>query len=113
MDEFDEIRKKLRDDLNEISERNEGVRDVIRRKDPAGNLSFEEQGAEGEFDDVMESLGDRTRGELIRIWDALQRIERGTYGQCSQCGRKIALERLKAMPSTELCVECAAKMEAG
>ena len=30
---------------------------------------------------------------------------------CEQCGRKIPKERLKAIPSTVLCVRCAAESE--
>lgn len=39
------------------------------------------------------------------ILDALSRIEKGTYGVCEVCGKKIAEARLEADPSATTCVE--------
>lgn len=111
MDEHSEMREKLKAELAEIVERDEEVRRAMRRKDPAGNLSFEDLGVESEFDDVFDSLGDRSRTELLDVWNAIQRMDRGTYGTCSQCGRKISVERLQALPATEYCIECASQLE--
>jgi RNA polymerase-binding protein DksA len=44
---------------------------------------------------------------LIAIDAALQRIEVGTYGICSNRGEPIAEERLEALPWTDLCIDCA------
>ncbi len=43
--------------------------------------------------------------------DALQRIEHGTYGFCSECGNLIDKERLEAVPHAHQCVQC--KMKKG
>lgn len=40
------------------------------------------------------------------ITAALKRIDEGTYGKCERCGRDIPMERLEAIPTTSLCVEC-------
>jgi DnaK suppressor protein len=37
---------------------------------------------------------------------ALARIDNGTYGRCQSCGAEIPAERLDAVPTTTLCVEC-------
>lgn len=42
-------------------------------------------------------------GEVL---DALQRIERGTYGNCENCGRAIIEERLELLPYTRYCTPC-------
>jgi RNA polymerase-binding transcription factor DksA len=42
----------------------------------------------------------------IRLKDALERVQQGTYGLCLRCGRTIPRERLAAVPETHLCVEC-------
>jgi RNA polymerase-binding transcription factor DksA len=44
--------------------------------------------------------------ELREIDDAKTRIDAGTYGDCVDCGRKIAPERLFAQPSARRCVVC-------
>lgn len=41
--------------------------------------------------------------------EALQRIEEGTYGICTDCGQKISPERLEIMPTAALCKSCQAK----
>jgi RNA polymerase-binding protein DksA len=47
------------------------------------------------------------RSMLDDINGALQRIQEGTFGECLGCGTAIAEERLKAIPFTPLCIECA------
>ena len=46
-------------------------------------------------------------GELIQISRAIERIENGTYGNCSDCGGQIAEERLIAIAYAELCIRFA------
>ncbi len=52
-------------------------------------------------------LVDNLHNQLESIDHALQRVEDGTYGICSECGEKIAVERLEARPEATLCVKCA------
>ena len=47
------------------------------------------------------------------IDEALGRIEDGTYGQCSRCGKPLDEERLKAMPTAKYDAECQAAIEVG
>ncbi|OGP95978.1 MAG: hypothetical protein A2V53_03120 [Deltaproteobacteria bacterium RBG_19FT_COMBO_56_10] len=56
-------------------------------------------------------LGDRDREKLSEIEDALERLKDSTYGTCEECGEPIAEPRLRALPSTRVCVECMSKME--
>ncbi|MCX7842018.1 MAG: TraR/DksA C4-type zinc finger protein [Clostridia bacterium] len=44
---------------------------------------------------------------LNEIDEALHRIDEGTFGKCALCGKDIGLERLEALPYTEVCIECA------
>lgn len=47
-----------------------------------------------------------------RITEALERMDKGKYGSCEDCGREIDLERLEALPYTTLCFECQREEEA-
>jgi RNA polymerase-binding transcription factor len=49
-----------------------------------------------------ETLESRT---LIQVQDALKRIEAGTYGKCTACGRQIEAARLEAIPWAAYCLE--------
>lgn len=44
-----------------------------------------------------------THGEVGR---ALARIDEGSYGKCERCGKEIPAERLQAIPTAELCIDC-------
>lgn len=43
---------------------------------------------------------------LRMVEDALDRINRGTFGKCEFCGKEIEEERLEAVPFTNLCIYC-------
>jgi DnaK suppressor protein len=47
------------------------------------------------------------RSILDEINVALTRLDDGTFGKCTECGRPIADERLKAIPYASTCVGCA------
>jgi RNA polymerase-binding protein DksA len=53
------------------------------------------------------TLEDNEEHLLAAIDAALTRIDDGTYGTCTNCGRQIAIERLEALPWAELCIDCA------
>lgn len=42
---------------------------------------------------------------LEQVRDALLRIENGSYGKCTVCGRQIEPARLEAIPWTPYCLE--------
>jgi len=46
---------------------------------------------------------------LQAIEEALQRLDRGLYGVCRDCGEPIAEARLKAIPWTRVCITCKEK----
>jgi DnaK suppressor protein len=55
---------------------------------------------------VFERLGDTELRELERIGEALDRLDRGTYGRCIVCGHRIASARLFALPEADRCITC-------
>jgi DnaK suppressor protein len=56
------------------------------------------------------TLADNEAQLLAKIDAALRRIEDGTYGTCTNCGRPISLERLEARPWADLCIDCARQL---
>lgn len=57
--------------------------------------------------DGARRLIESVRADLIRTERAIERIDSGTYGQCTSCGKAIGVERLTAIPEAELCTGCA------
>lgn len=56
-------------------------------------------------------LRDRDRKLMGKIQQALERLEAGTFGLCSACGRTIGAARLRARPVTDLCIACKTEAE--
>lgn len=57
------------------------------------------------------ALDDHESKELAAVDAALQRIENGSYGQCTTCGSTIPPARLQAAPQAERCIACQEKAE--
>ena len=51
------------------------------------------------------------RQRLAAIDAALARVEKGSYGDCEECGEPISPARLAARPEARLCIECKAAGE--
>jgi RNA polymerase-binding transcription factor len=56
---------------------------------------------------ASEALQEETlESDMLRlVRDALHRIEDGTYGKCTACGRPIEAARLEAIPWAAYCLE--------
>jgi len=48
---------------------------------------------------------------LEEVQDALRRMEDGSYGKCTVCGREIEPARLEAIPWTPYCLEDQEKLD--
>ena len=51
-------------------------------------------------------IKDRERKLILKVKEALDRIDNGTFGICESCGRPISEKRLMVRPITTLCIEC-------
>ncbi len=54
---------------------------------------------------------DRQRKLISKIYEALERIERGEYGYCEETGEPIGIKRLEARPVATLSVEAQERHE--
>jgi RNA polymerase-binding protein DksA len=63
-----------------------------------------------ELDEGLEENADHLLGEIDA---ALARIEEGTYGLCTSCGKPIGRERLEALPYATLCIDDKRALESG
>ena len=67
------------------------------------------------FDDRAQAISERNdefamneheTAELGDIEAALERMDAGTYGQCTDCGVSIPPARLNAYPTAKRCIDC-------
>lgn len=60
---------------------------------------------------MTQATQERRRKALARTRIALQRVESGDYGLCTECDEEIDPRRLEFDPSVLLCIACASKAE--
>ncbi len=56
-------------------------------------------------------IRDRERKLIMKMREAIQRIDEGTFGVCENCGGPISEKRLLARPVTTQCIDCKTKEE--
>jgi RNA polymerase-binding protein DksA len=76
--------------------------------DHLADLASETHDREVEYG--LEENGDEV---VLEIDAALKRIDDGTYGSCTACGKSIGKERLEARPWATLCIDDQRRLELG
>lgn len=96
-------RRKTEEEIKKI-EKEDPFSDTDRLLDNASSDSdVKEQYGHARVTAIKREL-ERT---LVRIKKTLARIGLGNYGFCEKCGKMIDTDRLAAMPTAELCIDCA------
>ena len=54
-------------------------------------------------------LVDSIKTMLDDVDHAMAKLDEGTYGTCSECGKSISAARLQARPASNYCVDCKSK----
>ena len=57
-------------------------------------------------------IRDRERKLLTKVEEALERVEKKTFGYCENCGSEIGEDRLLIRPVTTYCIICKETLEA-
>jgi DnaK suppressor protein len=111
---LEKLRSRLRGDLNQMTD------EALRRNatNNSGNLSnvplhMADVGTENYDQEFTLELIENEQETLDLVNQAIDRIVRGTYGQCMECGAPIPKSRLQAIPYTKHCIDCARKTESG
>ena len=82
---------------------------TLRESQPSGVMDFEERSLDAEEERVGLSLLELTSQTVQGIETALQRLEAGAFGKCSDCGCRIGDARLRALSFASLCLACQEK----
>jgi RNA polymerase-binding protein DksA len=103
--------QRLRGNLTSLSE--EALRGT--GADPSGNLSNQpfhlaDLATDSHEQDVALLLLENEVQTSAEVVAALERLDRGTFGLCEECGQTIGRERLEAIPYARHCIDCATKL---
>jgi len=99
------LRRRMQELLSEAGKTVEGMDQVEHFPDPTDRASLE-----ADRNSILR-IRDRERKLMVKIQEALRRLDRGEYGICEACGEKIGIDRLKARPVTTLCIDCKSTQE--
>jgi RNA polymerase-binding protein DksA len=106
------ILDKRKEILDELQILKESMMDVTTGEYATENSTYSmhmEQGTDAMEREKTFLYASREGKFLNYLDDALKRIEKGTYGACTDCGKLIERERLEAVPHAQLCVRCKIK----
>jgi len=107
-----ELRSRIEGDLGRMTD------EALRRNHAEGSsnlsnvpLHMADVGTENYDQEFTLGLIQNEQATLELVNQALDRMEKGTYGICVECNGPIAKPRLTAIPYTEHCIQCARKLE--
>jgi RNA polymerase-binding transcription factor DksA len=105
------LRARLRGDVSALADA--ALRKT--RSEANGDLSsmpihMADMGTDAFEQEFTLSLMEHDGSTLEQIENALERIEDGVYGVCTECEAKIPKQRLNVLPYTPYCVKCADKV---
>ena len=75
------------------------------------NAASDTEANEESSHERMEALEKELKINLEEINMTLERIKKGTYGKCMNCGKMIDDGRLKVKPTALYCLDCEKKRE--
>ena len=113
-DDADRIAE-LRNALNDQKARlKQEIRDRMRdgRTDRSNEVVDQAEGSDTDVNVALElALIEMRAATLIRIDDAITRLDAGRYGLCFECSGPIAVRRLRALPFAVRCHSCEQERE--
>jgi RNA polymerase-binding protein DksA len=106
--------ERLKHELYELTGGDEAVTPTDPLLDSGGMASDQADDADALSEaERNRALTGHTQRLLTQVDEALARMDDGTYGKCTNCGRPIAQARLMALPWASLCIDCQGKSERG
>lgn len=93
--------------LGDVEKSNQNVRDG-----DVGHIADISDDAARAYNRQLEGeLGEQEWQKLKQVDLAIEKINEGSYGICSNCEGKIPEARLEIVPYTEFCTQCLSEME--
>ena len=106
--DLDEIEGNLRAEQTELRGR---MRDMTKTPERGSQVSFGKRIGDGTTEAISRITEVGVHAKLQdnerRITRALEKIEDGTYGVCDSCENPIPAGRLRVVPQSVLCMDCA------
>jgi DnaK suppressor protein len=107
-----DIRRLLEQRKRQLNADMQGMMRTVRQESRGERTADEQDVAESDTRSDIDLAVIQMKAETVaRIDAALRRLDQGGHGDCVECGEKISIERLTAMPFALRCRECEASRE--
>ncbi|HEY0078567.1 MAG TPA: TraR/DksA family transcriptional regulator [Pyrinomonadaceae bacterium] len=113
-------KRKLKSYRDRLLERREGLFSQVteaelssRERDAEATQDPADMAANAYTKELLISMSANDRRLLELIDEALQRVEKGEYGECVNCGEPVQEKRLDAVPWARYCLRCQDLQERG
>ncbi|MBI4308292.1 MAG: TraR/DksA C4-type zinc finger protein [Chloroflexi bacterium] len=104
---LEEERDRLQKQIVELGQQLKELHESGAEEDGFGSHPADVSG-DTYLEEVQASIMDKAQETLRQIQNALERMDRKTYGRCIDCGTSILMERLEARPYAARCLPCQA-----
>ena len=92
-----------------LTGQDESLRSMLQSVDAQTSNTFvagAEAAVSAEADEEVLAMLHHEQQEARDVREALQRLQEGSYGLCSQCGEPIGRARLFVVPQASMCMPC-------
>ncbi len=110
---FDHYRKKLLEKKDELFQTVSKTEQYGREADEDATQDIADKAANSYTKEFLFSQSSSERTILQLVNEALDRVEKGTFGYCVACENEINQKRLEAVPWTRHCIGCQEMQEQG
>jgi len=110
---MEDYQKRLLDKKKSLTEAYNKNKTYGRLTEDEGTQDLADKASSAYTKEFLYSLSNTDREVLQLVDEALQRIRRGAFGACVECGAELNKKRLEAVPWARYCVSCQEKKEKG
>lgn len=101
-----EEKESLESQLGEFAREGKRQKDDYESQFPDYGDKDEENAAEVAVFSNQLAMEGNLEHKLRKTNRALEKIKKGAYGPCENCGQEMSMRRLEAFPSAVLCMKC-------
>jgi DnaK suppressor protein len=100
-------RSRLQDLRERLTQAIDRMSEIVRTDDQPPGEHDRQVSEDSEKELTLEHAEETIRQQVV---EALERLDRGTFGVCEQCHQPISRDRLEAIPYAPYCIECERKL---
>ncbi|HEX9427531.1 MAG TPA: TraR/DksA family transcriptional regulator [Candidatus Polarisedimenticolia bacterium] len=106
-------KKRLVEKKHDVTEAYNKNKTYGRLTEDEGTQDLADKASSAYTKEFLYSLSNTDRESLQQVDEALQRINKGKFGICIECGDDLNRKRLEAVPWASHCISCQEKVEKG